>query len=110
MAMEISLKILTALDKLEQVFKRHDEPGSNSSALSQVRSLCIDMKGHHSYITEKASRISSLAGIYYSPCQYLKHPGGHEMLMVEMSYQLPNVIRSQISYLESLPQKPEFDD
>lgn len=110
MAMQISLKILAVLDKLEQVFKRHDGPGSNASALSQVRSLCIELKGHHAYITEKAGRISTLAGIYYSPRQYLKHPGGHEMLMAEMSYQLPNVIRSQISYLESLPQKPEFDD
>ncbi|PTU03935.1 hypothetical protein DBR45_04450 [Pseudomonas sp. HMWF031] len=110
MAMEISLKIHAVLDKLEMVFKRNDEPGSNPSALNQVRSLCIDIKGHHSYITDKASRISTLAGIYYSPRQYLKHPGGHGLLMAEMSFQLLNAIRSQVDYLDSLPQNQQLDD
>jgi hypothetical protein len=102
MAMEISQKILATLDKLDGVFRRHDQPGSNSSALSQVRSICIDLKGHHGYITEKAGRISQLAAIYYSDRQYLKHPGGHESLLAEMSFQLPNVIRSQVHYLDSI--------
>ena len=102
MAMEISQKIRATLDKLEGVLSRHDQPGSNSSALNQVRSACIDLKGHHPYITEKASRIAQLAGIYYSERQYLKYPGGHESLMAEMNFQLPNVIRSQLTHLEGL--------
>lgn len=107
MAMEFSQKILTALDKLDRVFQRHDQPGSNPSALSQIRTLCIDMKGHHDYITEKAGQITRLAGIYYSARQYLKHRGGHESLMADMSYQLPSVIRSQVHYLVSLSSNPE---
>ncbi|MGU2451370.1 hypothetical protein ACSESA_25985 [Pseudomonas aeruginosa] len=102
MVMEISRKILATLDKLEDVFRQHDQPGSNRSALGQVRSLCIDLKGHHDYITEKAGRISQLAAIYYSDRQYLKHPGGHGLLRAEMSYQLPSVIRSHVHYLDSI--------
>lgn len=109
MAMEISQKILATLNKLEGVLSRHDQPGSNSSALKQVRSTCIDLKGHHPYITEKASRISQLAGIYYSDRQYLKYPGGHEALMAEMSFQLPNVIRSQLAHLKGLTTDSEDD-
>lgn len=110
MAMEISLKLLADLDKLEAVLKRHNDPGPNPSALSQVRSLCIGLKGRHAYITEKAGRIMNLADIYYSPRKYLKHPGGAASLMTEMSYQLPNAIRSQIDYLESLPENQQPDD
>ncbi|WP_085710865.1 MULTISPECIES: hypothetical protein [unclassified Pseudomonas] len=102
MAKETSQKILAALEKLDGVLSRHDQPGSNSSALTQVRSICIDLKAHHSYIAEKAGRISQLAGIYYSERQHLKYPGGHESLMAEMSYQLPGVIRSQLAHLERL--------
>ena len=109
MAMEISQKILATLDKLEGVLSRHDQPGSNSSALNQVRSICIDLKGHHAYITEKASRISQLAGIYYSDRQHLKYPGGHESLMAEMNFQLPNVIRSQLAHLKRLTAEDKDD-
>lgn len=110
MAMEISQKILATLDKLDGVFRRHDQPGSNSSALGQVRSICIDLKGHHGYITEKASRISQLAAIYYSDRQHLKYPGGHESLMAEMNFQLPNVIRSQVHHLDGIPIDDHDDD
>ena len=110
MAMEISQKILSALDQLETVLKRHDQPGENPSALRQVQSLCIGIKGHHDYIGEKAGRIMNLASIYYSDRKHLTHPGGDKALMTEMSYQLPNAIRSQVSYLESLPQNQQIDD
>lgn len=109
MAMEISQKILSTLKELEAVLRRHDQPGVNQSALRQVKALCVELKGHHGYITEKAGRIMSLADIYYSDRRYLKHPGGHEALMTEMSYQLPNVIRSQVEHLDSL-QSEQYDD
>jgi hypothetical protein len=107
MAKETSQKIRAALEKLDGVLSRYNQPGSNSSALSQVRPICIDLKGHHSYITEKAGRISQLAGIYYSERQHLKYPGGHESLMTEMSYGLPSVIRSQLDHLERLASDDE---
>ncbi|PWK31772.1 hypothetical protein [Pseudomonas sp. OV226] len=109
MAMDFSQKIFTTLDKLDSVFQRHNQPGINQSALNQVRSLCIDMKGHDDYITDKASRITRLAIIYYSARKYLKHSGGHESLMTEMGYQLPNVIRSQVFHLISLSTHPKYD-
>ncbi|MNJ50835.1 hypothetical protein D3C77_461230 [compost metagenome] len=109
MAMEISQKILSTLNELEAVLRRHDEPGVNQSALRQVRSLCIGLKGHHAYITEKAGRIMSLADTYYSARRYLKYPGGPGALMAEMSFQLPNAIRGQVDYLDSLPMNQQDD-
>lgn len=110
MAMDISLRTLADLDKLDAVFRRHNEPGENTSALNQVRALCIGIHGHHAYITEKAVHIMDLADIYYSERKYLKHSGGPGSLMAQMSYQLPNAIRSQLSYLESLPENQQSDD
>ncbi len=89
------------LKKLDDTFRRYNSPGKDHTALRAVQQLCIDLKGEDSYISEKAGRIAKVAGVYYSS-GYLRHPGGESALMSEMSFQLPNSIRSQISHLERL--------
>ncbi|MFJ4256532.1 hypothetical protein ACIP01_06185 [Pseudomonas monteilii] len=89
------------LKKLDDTFRRYNLPGKDPTALRAVQQLCIDLKGEDGYISEKAGRIATVAGIYYSS-GYLRHPGGESDLMSEMSFQLPNAIRSQISHLERL--------
>ena len=99
MDIENTQRLLEILKKLEEAFRRHNLPGKDQSALRAIQQLCIELKGENDYVTEKASRIATLAGIYYS-ARYERHPGGEKDLMSEMSHQLPGVIRSQISYLE----------
>jgi len=101
MDIENTQRLRETLKKLEEAFRRYNVPGKDQSALRAIQQLCVGLKGENDYITEKASRIATLAGIYYS-ARYERHPGGETDLMSEMSFQLPNVIRSQISYLERL--------
>ena len=99
MDIENTQRLREALKKLEEAFRRYNVPGKDQSALRAIQQICIELKGENDYITEKASRIATLAGIYYS-ARYERHPGGESELMSEMSYHLPSVIRSQIGHLE----------
>ncbi|EKT4569582.1 hypothetical protein QEM43_005343 [Pseudomonas putida] len=99
MDMNGTQRLRETLKKLDDTFRRYNLPGKDLTALRAVQQLCIDLKGEDGYISEKAGRIATVAGIYYSS-GYLRHPGGESDLMSEMSFQLPNAIRSQISHLE----------
>lgn len=101
MDMENTQRLREILKKLDDTFRRYNLPGKDLKALRAVQQICIDLKGENGYISEKAGRIAIVAGIYYSS-GYLKHPGGESALMSEMSFQLPNAIRSQISHLERM--------
>lgn len=101
MDMNGTQRLRETLKKLDDTFRRYNLPGKDLTALRAVQQLCIDLKGEDGYISEKAGRIATVAGIYYSS-GYLRHPGGESDLMSEMSFQLPNAIRSQISHLERL--------
>lgn len=101
MDMENTQRLRETLKRLEGFFRRYNVPGKDLKALRAVQQICIDLKGEDGYISEKAGRIAIVAGIYYSS-GYLRHPGGESALMSEMSFQLPNAIRSQITHLERL--------
>jgi hypothetical protein len=95
-------QILNSLDEIESTLNKHDCPEPNPQALSQVRLLCSRITGFDSYISEKASRISALAGVFYSDRKHTVHPRGASALLAEISYDLPNRIRAQIAHLRRI--------
>ena len=95
-------QVLETLDAIAEHLKRNDLPKINGSALSQLSFLTAQISGFDYYISEKAARIASLGGVFYSETAHRQHPGGAEALWVEMSYDLPNRIRQQVSHLQRL--------
>ncbi|MGA3683769.1 hypothetical protein [Pseudomonas graminis] len=92
-------RVLTSLDEIEAILSQHDHPEPNPKALSRIRFLTAHMTGHDPYISEKASRIADLAGVFYSERKHAGHQGGASTLLVEIGYDLPNRIRGQVAYL-----------
>lgn len=95
-------QILHSLDEIESTLTNYDCPEPNPKALSLVRLLCSRITGFDSYISEKASRISTLAGVFYSDRRHATHPGGASALLTEIAYDLPNRIRGQVTHLRRI--------
>lgn len=98
--MEDLQKALKYLEEIEQILNRHNYAEPNPNAVRRIRFLATQLLGIDAYIAEKASRIASLAAIFYSDRKHLRHPGGAQSLHTEMSYDLPSRIRGQISTLK----------
>lgn len=90
------------LKQIEEVLRKHSDPGVNSIALSSIQRLCGNLRNGDSYIYEKAGQLSHLASIFYSARKHLKYQGGAERLYAEISYDLPGRISGQIDHLRRL--------
>ncbi|RJX81272.1 hypothetical protein [Pseudomonas sp. LS-2] len=94
--------VLVSLDEIEAILSKHDRPEPNPTVLSRIRFLAAQMSGRDSYISEKASRLAELAGVFYSEQRHARHQGGASGLLTEIAYDLPNRIRGQINHLRRI--------
>jgi len=97
--MEDLQQVIVCLEEIQSILTRHDHPEPNPKALSRIRFLAAQMSGRDSYISEKASRLAELAGVFYSERRHARHQGGASGLLTEIAYDLPNRIRGQITSL-----------
>ena len=95
-------QILKDLGEVQAVLNSNNYPGENPSALAKIQFLTARLKGTDAYISEKAGRLASQAGLFYSARKHLKYPGGSDRLYAELTFDLPGRIQSQVETLARL--------
>ncbi|HLA34303.1 MAG TPA: hypothetical protein VJ001_05480 [Rhodocyclaceae bacterium] len=91
--------VLEAATEIEALLNRLP-PMANDSALQRIRSLCIQMRGVDSYISEKSGAIEARAARYLSARKHTSHPSGAFALRDEITHDLLNRIRQQVDTLK----------
>jgi hypothetical protein len=88
------VEILGLCDEVEALL-RDAAPVADDYRLQRIRFLTARLCGRDTYITEKANRLASQAGVYFSARKHQKVPGGADGVMAEMRYRLLGSIREQ---------------
>ncbi|WP_343740464.1 hypothetical protein [Delftia tsuruhatensis] len=76
-------------------------PKADAMRYQRIAFVANELKGLDPYITRKADRLVSRAGIYLSARRHQSEQGGAEAVMREMRYSLLSAIRSQANVLQT---------
>ena len=99
--MSIPDKILGVAAEIESVLSDNDLSIANPMAIKRLEFLATSMAGIDHYAYRKASKIASLAVLFYSDRKHLNYHGGadalyHEMRHAPVSYTHLDVYKRQL--------------
>ena len=97
--MSASDQILGVAAEIENVLSENDLSIANSVAVKRLQLLATSMAGIDHYAARKASKIASLAVLFYSDRKHRSFPGGADAIYHEMRHALLGTIRSQAQVL-----------
>ena len=91
-------QLLEDLRDFEKEFLRCTAPGPDDQMMQRLRRILFRIQYTDSYLNEKKGKLERSAATWFSPRKWMKHPGGYQVLRVDVLGNIKSVV-GQIEFL-----------